>query len=364
MKILEADSSNDNEIEQFLLQFEDSTIYHHPGWLELLRRETNQRAIKLIVRDEQDKLIGYLPLLSTKGFPLQLGGQVAKRRFSSLPRTPIGGPVAADDDICKSLIKYAAVNYLSDKKSVLQIKSYSDCYTGIIENLVCLPWRDNFQVEFNSGEELRFGNSRNHSAINRAVKKAIKTGVRTRRANTPEELLLWHRLYLDTMRFHMTPPRSFEFFRDMWQLLSPGKLCHLQLAELKTKDGLKIIAGSVFLYFNKTYFYAFNGSSREFFEYRPNDLLHWEAIHSAKEEGYKLYDLGEVPVDQSGLAAYKSKWANVTKKIFHYYYPLTPQKENLQLQGTGTEVGMLKKLWQYIPLSLTEKIGKIIYKRL
>ena len=80
-------------------------------------------------------------------------------------------------------------------------------------------------------EELRFGNSRNHSAIKRAVNKAARMGVEVRQAESEDQLRAWYALYLDTMRWHAVPPRPYRFFKNCWELLRPHGLMRLLLAE-------------------------------------------------------------------------------------------------------------------------------------
>ena len=91
--------------------------------------------------------------------------------------------------------------------------------------------------------------------------------------------------------------------------------------------------------------------------------MHWDAIFEAQKEGYKYYDLGEVSKDHSGLAAYKKKWGSTVWEMYHYYYPKPSQLEEEELDS-GTSGGMKEKIWQSLPLSLTAKLGEMVYKKL
>jgi Acetyltransferase (GNAT) domain len=78
--------------------------------------------------------------------------------------------------------------------------------------------------------------------------------------------------------------------------------------------------------FGQTVFYAFNGRAKADLALRPNDALHWRALHDACAEGYRRYDFGEVPVGNEGLARFKNKWATDAAPLYRYYYP-PPEKE-------------------------------------
>ena len=302
-----------------------------------------------------------MPLLYTKGFPFGIGGLPGAKRLSSLPRTPLAGPLAYEEEIYNALINKSIELVEQDKDVKLQIKMPEENLTNTRDRFISVPWRETYIFEIPpAGEEIRFGNSRNHSAIKRAVNKAERSGLTIRTITTLGELKQWYSMYLETMAFHITPARSFGFFKDLWERLTPDKLMRVDLAVLNEEE---ILAGSIFFSFNDTVTYGFNGSRRDLFDFRPNDLLHWNAIHTAQNEGYKYYDMGEVQSEQEGLAAYKSKWCNLKKMIYHYYYPLQQDYFNVAIDKALP--GKLKKLiWKNIPLPLTEILGRFIYRYL
>ena len=355
------DSKDNDEWNSYVGSHPDSTIYHSLLWINNLAKESGQKNINLICRDQKDKIQGTLPLVFTRGFPLGIGGLPGARRISSLPRTPTSGLLTNSIEAEQLLIE-KAINLVSGYKGYkLQLKIIGNKLTYTRPDFNFIPWRKTYIYEIPpQGEEIRFGNSRNHAAIKRAVNKAVRSGLKVRSVTTINELKIWHRMYLETMAFHMVPARSFDFFLNLWQTLSPVKLMRIDLAELENN---KILAGSVYFLYNNTVIYGFNGSKRDLFDLRPNDLLHWNAIHRAQKEGYKYYDMGEVQKDQKGLNAYKSKWCNTTKQIYHYYYPQVIRSGTEEKIIDKTEpCTLIQKLWQNLPNGITEVIGKAVYK--
>ena len=364
LTVKEANSSIDKEWIEFIQNYDECSIYYHPVWLRVLQGETNQKVIKLVCRDNSGHMVGILPLQFTKGVPFGLGGIAGAKRISSLPRTPVSGLIASNEDIADLLISKA--NEISKNKSNhrLQIKSFNDNLNSNIKDLSKHFWREVYFTDIPKyPEEIRFGNSKNHSTIKRAVNKAIKSGVTIKYSDSEIDLLAWYKLYLDTMKFHTSPPRSLGFFKSLWNNLKSKGLMQLALAELEDGGGKRIIAGSIFLNFNKTVVYAFNGSNRKDFELRPNDLIHWTIIHDAQKNGFEVYDLGEVANGQDGLAAYKQKWASRILKMYHYYCPDLNEKneENIDSDISGM---LLKNVWNILPLKITSIIGSQISKYL
>ena len=85
----------------------DAVVYHHPGWLCALEEEYGRRCISLACEDAEGRLRGVLPVMATSGLPGNLGGHRAGRRLSSLPRTPVAGPLTIDATATEILIKAA-----------------------------------------------------------------------------------------------------------------------------------------------------------------------------------------------------------------------------------------------------------------
>ena len=99
--------------EEFLASHPEGTIYHHPLWLKVIEEESGQEVLKLVCTNDDNEIVGIFPLQKTKGFPFGLGGVPGSKRLSSLPRTPIGGPITIDEFATAKLIE-EAINVVSE----------------------------------------------------------------------------------------------------------------------------------------------------------------------------------------------------------------------------------------------------------
>jgi len=364
LNIIVAGSEIDSKWNEYVQNHAEGTIYHNSSWLNIIEKESVQKVIKLACIDGNNDINGIFPLQYTAGFPFGLGGVPGAKRLSSLPRTPCGGPLTSNPTATQALIEKAVSIISHDSGRLLQIKSYMVNLNKKVESLNKYLWREIYLKEIpDYPDEIRFGNSKNHTSVKWAVNKAKKNGVAYRVADSLEDLKTWYKLYLDTMRYNTTPARSFSFYKNIWEILKPKRLMQLVLAELNENGKKIIISGNILFFYNKTVTHAFNGSSRKHFKLRPNDILHWQAIFDAQRDGYKYYDLGEVSKDNSGLAAYKKKWSSTIWKMYHYYYPKPVQLEAEDLDAE-TIGGMKGNIWQLLPLNLTAKIGGLVFKKL
>jgi lipid II:glycine glycyltransferase (peptidoglycan interpeptide bridge formation enzyme) len=210
-------------------------------------------------------------------------------------------------------------------------------------------------------ELLHFGNSRNHSRVRWSINKATKSGVEVRAAETERDLRAWYELYLDTMRRLAVPPRPYRFFEIAWARLQPRGLMRLLLAERSEAGRNRLLAGSIFLTFGGTFFYAFTGWRREELSLRPNDVVQWQAIHDACREGYRYYDFGEVDKDNPSLADFKTKWGAELKWLYRYYYPSPRELETGALESSSRTRQLASAVWRRLPIKATVLLSNLLH---
>src|SRR2546426_6424369 len=90
LRVVEIDPQTDPRWEALVTTLPNGLIYHHPAWLQVLEEAYGYKPVNLACEDSNGQLRGVLPLFYTRGL-------FTGRRFSSLPRTPVAGPLACDD---------------------------------------------------------------------------------------------------------------------------------------------------------------------------------------------------------------------------------------------------------------------------
>lgn len=353
------DASADQRWDAYVSAHPEGLVYHSSGWLRTLAREYGQRPLTLVAEDAAGTVTGVLPLMATRGLPL-VPASVGGARLASLPRTPVAGPLA-DDDPTRARLVEAAMEHLP-AGAILQLRTLDARLDGLVDGLAHVPWTESYVVDLpETPDDVRFGNSRNHSRIRWAVNKARKEGVSVRDASSPEDVRRWHGLYLATMRHHVNPPRPLRLFTAMWDELRPLGMMRLLLAE---RDG-ELLAGSVVLQQGARAFYAFNGVDRTTLSLRPNEVLQWDAIHDACAAGCRRYDLGEVTEEQEGLADFKRKWGGRPERVHRFLAP-PPAEPAVATDGgdRGRAALLGRRLWQRVPLHATARAGDLIYRYL
>jgi hypothetical protein len=125
----------------------------------------------------------------------------------------------------------------------------------------------------------------------------------------------------------------------------------------------KVIAGVLFLEWQNKLYYKFNASDPDYTNYRPNDLIVWEAMNYGRDKGYEYLDFGISDWEQEGLLQYKRKFATDEKVVsFLRHTPENPQspgeKQMRRLLPRITELFVDES----VPDHVTEKAGEILYR--
>lgn len=360
LKVREIDFHYDPRWESFVIGHPQCTIYHHPAWLTALEQEYGRRVSGLACTDAAGTVWGVLPLMRTRGLPLRWGSQMVGRRIASLPRTPIAGPLAINEEAVSLLLEYAADLVRKHPGLQLQVKSLNPTLADLHGGLTRVVWKENYVLELpKHADDLQFADRATRHRVKGSIKRALKLGVRVRKADSEEDLKAWYVLYLETMRWHGSIPRPYRFFRALWTQLYPNQQLSLLLAE-QVRDGRPILlSGYLLLMCGQTVHCYVNGRRRDELGLHPNDILQWEAIQEGCRRGFGRYDLGEVEEGQEGLIAFKVKWGAKPVRSYRYYYP-APRIIPQLTSSEGSAQRAIKYCWKCVPTRITAFIGDVL----
>ncbi len=358
LRIVEMDALSDPRWEAYVTAHPDGSVFLHPAWLQVLTRGSNQTPVCLACVDETGSVYGVLPLVETSGFWFNLGPATIKRRLSSLPRTPVAGPLATGPESASLLIQAAMEQARKLPGAMLELKLGSVEVSTRVSGLATVAWADRYVLELPANpSELRFGNNVTRHRIKWAVKKASSMGVTVRCAENKQDLRAWYELYLDTMRWHSAIPRPYTFFVAMWEILRPKGLLRLLLAEQCREGDRRLLSGYLLLMAGKTVCCYVNGRRREDLGLHPNDIIQWQAIHDACREGYKKYDFLDVE-GLPGLAEFKLKWGAKPVPSYRCYAPAPDGLEGSPSGEPSAVTRFASAVWRKLPLGVTEVIGR------
>lgn len=148
-----------------------------------------------------------------------------------------------------------------------------------------------------------------------SVSKARRNGVEIIQSKTKEAVDTFHQLYISTMERNKAKRSYFfskKFFNDTIRLLDEN--VNLFRASYKGK----IIAASLFLFKGNLAHYYLSGSDVNFFDLCPNNLLLYQTILWAREQGYKIFNLGGGLETGDSLFHFKASFSKATAGFYSY----------------------------------------------
>jgi peptidoglycan pentaglycine glycine transferase (the first glycine) len=122
------------------------------------------------------------------------------------------------------------------------------------------------------------------------IRLAEKKGVVVSEASTAEWQIVY-RLYAETAARDGFIIRPWEYYQQVWSLLSESRMATCLKAEI---DGT--LVGAIWVVsFGKKAHYFYGMSSSQHRDYMPNHLLQWRGMQLAKSQGRTIYDMWGAP---------------------------------------------------------------------
>jgi lipid II:glycine glycyltransferase (peptidoglycan interpeptide bridge formation enzyme) len=127
-----------------------------------------------------------------------------------------------------------------------------------------------------------------HPQWRRNVRAAARAGVRVWRAG-PEQLPVFHRLYLETAKRDDFAPRPLEYFQRMFQVLGDREPDGIRLY-FAGVDGVAS-AGATMVRLGRHAWFGYGASADERRELRASNAVQWRMMRDCLAEGMAVYDL-------------------------------------------------------------------------
>ena len=172
-----------------------------------------------------------------------------------------------------------------------------------------------------------------------AVRKAEKSGVTVTGIDSEEALSTFYDMYLLTVKRLGGTPKP----RALMQALLDRKIAKLAIATYRGT----IIAGLLYLRFNKTVTLWCEASVPAFLKYRPNNAIFHHIITEACHDQYEWVDFGASPPENAGLIAHKEQYRAARTDFASYTKVISPLKRALWTQSEGT----LRQIYTWIQRS-------------
>jgi CelD/BcsL family acetyltransferase involved in cellulose biosynthesis len=330
---------------EFIGSSPNAEIFHHPGWLQLLRSQYGYEIEACCVEGAEGIEAG-MPIA-------QIRSRLTGNRLVSVPfsdacaaATAPGAGAAALDALGRALAEQARRRDLDlTVHSALPEIPGAQVRPRFVQHLLPLSA---------DPDEVERGYAKNQRG---AMKKARREGLTGERRTDVAALDAFYALHLRTRRRLGVPTQPKSFIRGFGELFDAG----LGFVWLVLDEG-KPIAAAVFLTHNGTVTYKYSASDFGSLKKRPNNLLLPSAIRWSCEAGYRRFDFGRTDVDNKGLRSFKRSWGAAETELSYTYLSETapplhagPEAETLRDRLVTTTI-------QRSPALVGRLIGGVLYR--
>lgn len=312
----------------FLLRNEHNLFYASLKYKQLLYKLLDCEDHFLIVKDENGKIVGALPLMMSRNGTF---GPIA----NSLPYYGSNGGVIADRNIPDDDQSKVKLLLLSKADEIIKergcgaftiITNPLDQNIDFYENNIPHTFRDErigqiteLPVNGNDLDSRLIALFQNPRPRN--IRKAIKSDVTCRFSYDDEDLNFLFTTHEDNISSIGGLSKDVSFFRLVPDVFNHNEY-RVYIAE---KDGRKIAALLLF-YFNKTVEYFTPTVIDKARPLQPTALIIYEAMKDAITAGYRYWNWGGTWVSQTGVYDFKKRWG---AGDYPYYYYITLYKHEI-----------------------------------
>lgn len=318
----------------------DATAYHLFHWKGIVEESFGHKGFYLAARDRKGEITGILPLFHMKS---RLFGSF----IVSLPFFNYGGLLCAEEGAAHSLLAAARSLLAETGSQHVELRHLGWSFEG-------LPTRSHkvtMVLELANDEEVQW--RRFDAKLRNQVRKAMRSGL-TVATGGLDLLDPFYDVFARNMRDLGTPVYGKNFFRTVLSALS-GSTCVIAVSH----EG-KVVAAGIGSWFRDTFEIPWASSIRDYKQFCPNNLLYWEAIRIAINDGFSRFDFGRSTPGE-GTYRFKEQWGAKPHPL-HWQYLMSEEGPLPEINPKNPKYQAAIGLWQKLPVALTRLVGPRIVR--
>ena len=320
---------NPQDWDSLILKCPESTAFHSIAWMDSLNSSFNQLTPVYLSIKQNERMIGGIPSFEFEPIP-------GIKLWNSMPWNLPGGPLIINSVDVNTSSLISAIHQSIRSESIangwceiswtLSQANSQKYHTFLTE--IGYEYTERFTHVLNTNCDIDSIWNAYNKRVRGAVRKAEKSGVEVTETDDHKDLKTFYDMYIKTVKRLGGTPKPLTL---MQSLLKNG-IAKLVIAKYSDR----IIAGLLYLYFNKTVTLWCEASIPDFLKYRPNNAIFHHIINWACQEGYDYVDFGASPPENEGLIAHKEQYRAIKTDLYSYTKVLSPFKRSLWTYSENT----------------------------
>lgn len=341
-KFFVSENIYDKDVIEFLNIHPDSSVYHHPAWLNAIQRTINQKAFYLVSKNEKNEIDGLIPFVESSGF-------IRGNKIISFPLSTYCNPLIKRENL-KEAIHFIQDNNGQDR--IIDFRAIENFRNELKDFQITSEYCTHI-LKLKSTLEETF-HSFHPTSVRASIRRAEKNNLTIEWNNSIEHLNIFNELEFKLRKRLLLPPIPFKFFKNVFDELRKFDMISLPVV---FKDKIPVAAGFI-LNYKDTYYLEYTASDRNYINLYPNHKLFFEVIRRAHITGAKFVDFGRTVLTNTGLITFKDKWAAEKLNIYQHIFP---QPDRIKSDNSKARQALLK-LNSLLPDWLLKLEGKILYR--
>jgi len=316
---------NKKEATDFYNKAPFKTFFHNPEWQEFLEKEFKWLKFEHYL---------YKPARPVGGDEMLFTLAKVGTKLISLPFCEYGGPIPLKENFN---IEQFEKDVLEEFENI-KIKFHPQIKPGNPDSEVSTHWVEDLK---NLNAEELFASFR--KTLRHSIKNAENQGLEIKKCSDLKELEQFYNLYLINLKRRKTVPYPINIFKFLFN----NSDAEILLAVYKGK----IVAGDLFIHYDKFVHYLFSASDYKYRNLGPSYLILWEKLKSLCGQD-KIFDLGVAPRD-SDLEIFKKGWRGKE-------YPIL--QIGIKRSEEGLRSSKLRNIWGLLPGFIIRKFSPFLIK--
>jgi CelD/BcsL family acetyltransferase involved in cellulose biosynthesis len=344
-KLEELNPTSDPRWDEFVRGHPSATVYHYSAWTQVLCETYGHTPFYLgLVTSDGQQLLGILPFVL-------INSLLTGKRLVSLPFTAYCNslmPATRMEEALRfAFNRHRGVRYvelrLLDAQTADEVNSRLGQESPFVSQI--LPLTKDINELFRSFHQ---------TSVRQPVGRAARDGLVFRLAESESELRRFYQFLTEIRSRQGLPSPPYKFYANMRCLLAPKNLFELPVVEFNGS----VIAAALVLKGKSTWHYEYAASDARYLRHGANQLLIWECIKRAHQQGAAHFDFGRTALWHHTLLVFKDRWRTERHPIRYRIFPDNAETPRWH----DTSDSLLVRLNKRLPSRFLQWEGCVVYR--
>ena len=339
--VSEIDPLSDERWSEFLQRHELATVFHSREWLDALRRTYGYSAGAVTTCGSDEILTDGLVFCRVRSW-------LTGRRIVSVPFSDHCTPLVDTAEQLGWLLANLKDGLDLERGEYVEIRPSTPI---VAPDLVECVSYCHHRLDLRPALNVIYRGFHN-DCVRRKIRRAERTGLIYQEGRSESLVRRFYQLAVLTRRRQGLVPQPISWFRNLVTCM--GDKLTIRLASYDEQPAAAILT----IRYKDSMIYKYSCSEARFHKLGSMQLLLWEAIQEAKNDGLREFDMGRSEWGNDGLIHFKDRWGATRSSLRYLRYP----GPRLPSPVRRVTIRAAKRIFSRAPDRLLTTVGNLLYR--